>query len=314
MLELFVGLVLDLAADDHVLIREGARHLDVEGEVGEGALETYARGHVDVEHELLQALSDLLIGHVVVVDEGSAIGVDGAPRLCTRRLALRGERGVDQLTEEGTQVLCGTGFHLAADAAETVGEQLSHVPARAVGAEETEVVQMDVAALVSLAHLFGIDLIQPIFLGEVLADVVVEPVDALLHVGVLFDAPVLVGKIAGEELRGLADERGDLPRFLTTLAVKDVRLRSLCVTLVDEHLFHEVLNVLDGGDLVHELDFRSLHHQLGKLRRKLPVLAAASLCRLENGVRDLLLVEEFDPSVTLQNLDDHDLSPYVELW
>ena len=81
----------------------------------------------------------------------------------------------------------------------------------------------------------------------------------------------------------------------------------LRVPLVDEHLFHEVLDVLDGRDLVDELDFRRLDDQLRKLRRELPVLAAARLCRLENGVRDLLLVEELDPAVTLQNLDDHSL-------
>ena len=121
LLELFVRLVLDLPSDDDGLIRKRARHLDVEGEVGEGALEAHARGNVDVEHELLQALSDLLVSHVVVVDEGSAVSVDGTPRLCARRFSLRGERGVDQLAEEGAQMFCGTGFHLAAHAAETVG-------------------------------------------------------------------------------------------------------------------------------------------------------------------------------------------------
>ena len=206
-------------------------------------------------------------------------------------------------------MFCGAGLHFAAHAAETVGEQLTDIPARAVGPEEPEVVQMDIAGLVSLTHLFGVHLVKPILLGEVLADIVVEPVDALLHVGVFLDAPVLVGKVAGEELGSLADERGDLASLLTPFAVKDVRLRGLSVPLVDEHLFHEVLDVLDGGDLVDELDFRRLHDEVGKPRRHVPVLASASLCRLENGVRDLLLVEEFDPAVTLQNLDDHDLSP-----
>ena len=166
---------------------------------------------------------------------------------------------------------------------------------------------MDVAALVSLAHLFGIDLIQPILFGEMFADVVVQTVDALLHIGVLFHAPVLVGEIAGEQFGRFADERGNLPRFLTSFAVKDVRLGGLRVSLVDEDFFHEVLDVFDGGNLVHELDFRRLDDEVGKLCRKLPVLAAARLCRFENRVRDFLLVEEFDSSVTLQNLDNHAL-------
>ena len=164
---------------------------------------------------------------------------------------------------------------------------------------------MDVAALVSLAHLFGIDLIQPVFLGEVLTDVVVESVDALLHVGVLFHAPVLVGEIAGEKLGRFSDERGDLSRFLTSFAVQDVRLGGLRVSLVDEDFFHEVLDVLDGRDLVDEFHFRRLDDEVGKFHGQILVFAAARLRRLENGVRDLLLVEEFDSSVTLQNLDDH---------
>ena len=202
-------------------------------------------------------------------------------------------------------MLGGTGFDLAHNAAETVGEQLTDIPACAVGSEESEVVQMNVTRLVGFSDLFGIDLVQPVFLGEVLADIVVESVDALLHVGVFLDAPVLVGKIAGEQLGSLADERGNLPRFLPSFAVEDVGFRGLRVTFVDEHLFDEVLNVLDGGDFVHKFNFRRLDDEVGESRRHFPVLAAASLRRLENGVGNLLLVEEFDSSVTLQNLDDH---------
>ena len=305
LLEFAVGLVLDFAADDNGLVRKSAGNPDVESEVGEGALEPDSRRHVDVEHELLQALTDLVVGHIVIVDERCAVSVDGTPGLCARSLALRGERGVDQLTEEGTEVFCGTGLDLAHNAAETVGKQLTDIPARAVRPEESEVVQMNVTRFVGFSDLFGVNFVQPVFLGEVLADIVVESVDALLHIGVLLDAPVLVGKITREKFGSFADESGNLSGFLSSLAVKNVRLCRLSVTLVDEYLFDEVLNVLDGGNFIHEFDFRRLDYEVGKSRRHFPVLAAASLRRLEYGVGNFLLVEEFDSSVTLQNLDDH---------
>ena len=84
------------------------------------------------------------------------------------------------------------GLDLALNAAKALREQLAQVPARAVGAEEPEVVDVRVAALMRLSHIDRVHLIQPVFLGERLANVIVQAVHALLHVGVFLDLPVLI--------------------------------------------------------------------------------------------------------------------------
>ena len=104
---------------------------------------------------------------------------------------------------------------------------------------------MRVSALVHLANVDGIDFIEPVFLGERLADVVVEPVDAALHVCVLFDAPVAVVEIVAKHIDGSADERVDFARAAALFAIENVCLGGLCVAGLNENLFHEVLNALD---------------------------------------------------------------------
>ncbi len=305
LLEVPVGPVLIFAPDDDGLLPEGAGHLDVEGQVGEGALEAHSGGHVDVEDELLQALLHLLEGHVIVVDKGGAVGVEGGPGLGAGGLALSGEGGVDHLAQEGAEVLGGARFHLALHAAEAVHQQLPQIPARAVGAEEAEIVDMGVAAFVSLAHVLGVDLVEPVFLGEGLPDVVVEAVDAALHVGVFLGAPVLVVQIVGEHVDGGADHGVDLPGGPALLPIEDVGLGGLGVAVLDEDLLHRVLDILHLGDGVRVPFGDDLHHLVRQILGDSLVGAAHGLGRLPNGVLDLLLIEGFDASVALFDLSNH---------
>ena len=109
-------------------------------------------------------------------------------------------------------MLCGAGFHLALNAAEPFHQELAQIPACTIRAEESEVMDMNVAALMRLADVDRIDLIQPILLRERLADIVVQSVDALLHIGVLLDLPILIVKVVSEHVDRSADKRVDLAR------------------------------------------------------------------------------------------------------
>ena len=119
-----------LAADDDRLVAQRRRHDDVEGQVGERALEADPGRHVDVEDELLQACLIGFISQVVVADERRAIGVKGRPGLRAGGFALRRERGIDDLAEKRAQMLGRAGFHLARDAAEAVASAAGADPSR----------------------------------------------------------------------------------------------------------------------------------------------------------------------------------------
>ena len=202
-------------------------------------------------------------------------------------------------------MLGGARFHLALHAAEAVHQQLPQIPARAVGAEEAEIVDMGVAAFVSLAHVLGVDLVEPVFLGEGLPDVVVEAVDAALHVGVFLGAPVLVVQIVGEHVDGGADHGVDLPGGPALLPIEDVGLGGLGVAVLDEDLLHRVLDILHLGDGVRVPFGDDLHHLVRQILGDSLVGAAHGLGRLPNGVLDLLLIEGFDASVALFDLSNH---------
>ena len=199
----------------------------------------------------------------------------------------------------------GARFDLAGHAAEAAQQQLLEVPAGAVGAEEPEVVQVQISREVGVADLVGVDLMQPVLLGERLADVVVHARDRLLGVGVFLDAPVAVAHILGEHVDRRADEGVCLARAAALLPVEDVRLGGLGVAVFDEHLLDEVLHLFHLGRAVGELRVRQDDHLIGQLLGAAPVAAAHRDGRLIDGAGDFFRLKGDDLAAALANRVDH---------
>ena len=140
----------------------------VEGEVGEGRLGSPARGDVEVEDELLHALLDLVVGHVVQADEGRHVGVEGGEGLGAGPLVLEGPQEVDDLPDGGGEVLGGTGGDGAGDAVEALLEEVLERPAGAVASEHVQVVDVEIRVAVGLAGDGRVDLAEPV-VGDDLA-------------------------------------------------------------------------------------------------------------------------------------------------
>ena len=170
-----------------------------------------------------------------------------------------------------------------------------------------------VAALVRLAHVDRIDLIEPVFLRERLADIVVEPVHALLHVGVFLDLPVLVVEVIPEHVDRRADERVDLARAAALFAIEDVGLRGAGVARLDEHLFHDVLDALDVGRLVGIAQLRQADDFVRQARRQRLIRAVDRLRGLPDGVLNLLFIERLGSSVALDDLSKHPCHPPLSI-
>ena len=241
--------ILGHPGDDDGLLLHPLGHHQIEGDVAEGALEADPGGDVEVEDELLQRLFDGGVAQPVSPDEGGTVGIEGGPGLRTGALTLGGEGGVDNLAEEGAQVLGRLRGDLALHPAEAHGQQLLEVPPTAVGAVEAEVMDMDRPLLMGGGDGGRIDLAEPVAAGEGLADVVVHPVDGLLGIGVLLDHPGAVVQVIVEERDGGIDEGLPLTHLAPLLAVEDVRLGCFTIAGVHQVLLDEILDLLhrDGG-------------------------------------------------------------------
>ena len=229
----------------------------VERQVAERALEANARRHVDVEDELLDRLLDLLVVQVVVANERGTVRVETTPRLGAGAFALGREGRVDDLPEEAAKVLGRLRLALARDAAEPVDQELAEVPARAVRTEETEVVNVGRPRLVGLPYAVRVDLVEPVLLREKLTDVVVQPIDRFLGIGVFLRLPVAIFEIVAEHLDGRTDQGVHLAGALALLAIEDKRLGRPGVAVFDEDLLDKILQGLD-------------------FRRRLPYFSAAA--------------------------------------
>ena len=299
------GALEDLAAEYHGLPGKRTRHRKVEREVGKRALEAHPRRHVQVEDELLEGLLHLVVREVVLANERRAVGVETAPRLRPCRLALGGERGVDDLAQEAAKVPGGLGLDLARHAAEAPDEKLPQVPACAVRAEEAQIVDVGVAGFVALTHLGGVYLVQPVMPGEELADVVVQAVDGPLLVGVLLGLPVAVLEVAAEHFYGRADKRVEAAGAGAFLAVEDERLCRAGVPVLDQDLLDEVLDLLDLGYLAEVLSIGKLDELPAEPLGPGVVLPAAGDGGLVDRAGDLLGLEWHNPPIALSNPFEH---------
>ena len=167
-LQLAVGEVDDLLADEGILVREVVRACPVEGQVREGALAAPARGHVQVVNELLHALHDVLVLHVVQAHEGCHVGVKGGEGLGARPLVLEGAEEVDDLPAGRGEVARRGRCDRAAHTVEALLDEALEGPARAVPGEHVEVVDVVVALAVRGADLGRVDVFEPV-VGDDLA-------------------------------------------------------------------------------------------------------------------------------------------------
>ena len=189
-LQLAVGEVDDLVADEGVLVGQVVRARPVEGQVREGALAAPARGHVQVVDELLHALNDVLILHVVQAHEGRHVRVEGGERLGTRPLVLEGAEEIDDLAARRREVLGRGRGDRAAHAVEALLDEALEGPARAVSGEHVEVVDVVVALAVRGADLGRVDVFEPVVGDDLARRVQDQAAERIPLVRVGVDSPV----------------------------------------------------------------------------------------------------------------------------
>ena len=109
---------------------------------------------------------------------------------------------------------------------------------------------MDVSRQVGVADFFRKDFMQPVVLGEGLPNIIVQPVDGFLGVGVLTDLPVTVVQIFGKHIDGGADQRIGFPGGTALFPVEDERFGGFRVPSLDQNLFDKILDALHLGDAI----------------------------------------------------------------
>ena len=75
-------------------------------------------------------------------------------------------------------------------AAESALQKIEEIPADAIDGERAEVVEMEVAAFIGFADFGRIYLVEPVGLAYFGKNIVVETLERVAHVAILFDLPV----------------------------------------------------------------------------------------------------------------------------
>ena len=112
------------AGNNHRMVRQVFRYIQVQGNVGEGGLEPDPRRDVDVKDELLQRLFDFAVVQIVIVDKGRQQSIEIGERLGAGRFALQGIKKVDDLSQSGSKMLRGSTFHFSFNTSKTLHQQI----------------------------------------------------------------------------------------------------------------------------------------------------------------------------------------------
>ena len=197
-------------------------------------------GNVHVEDELLEALLHLRVREPVVPYEGREVRVEVGEGLGAGGLALQCVKEVHHVAQRAPEVLGGPALHLAGDPAEPAHQQVAQVPAHAVGGQEAQVVDVEIAVHVRVANLGRVDALEPVLGRDGGRYVVVEPLEGIAHVAVFVDAPVGAVQVAFDQLQALGQEAFPLPDLPVLVAVENVCLGDLRVAALDEHFLDQV--------------------------------------------------------------------------
>ena len=299
LLAVAIGEVTLTAAHDGGLIHQIAGHRPVQGDVAEGRLGAPAGGGIDAVDEGLDALLDLLLGQIVHLDEGGQIGIEGGERLGAGPLVLHDAQEVHHLVAQGAEMAGGRGRDLAHHAAQALLDQLLQAPAGAVAGQHAQVVEMQVGVAVGLGHLGIIDLAEPVVGGDGAGVGQDQAAHGVGDGGVLLHTPVVDLQIVVHQILVVQQGAAHVADLLTLLAVQDIGLGHVGVARLGQHLFHAVLNVLHGHQLVLDLglelgcDTQGQHvHDAGV------VLLAHGVKGLGNGSADLGNIKFGDGSVS----------------
>ncbi len=145
-------------------------------------------------------LLHLFVGEFVFPNKRREERVEVGECLCAGNFALECVDKVHHLSQDGSQVLGGLARDFAGDAGEALSQEVFEIPPTAVGGNELEIVNVQIARLVSVAHFFGVDRVHPVLRADGTGDIVIESLKGIRHIGIFLDEPVEVADIFVDEV------------------------------------------------------------------------------------------------------------------
>ena len=199
-LKFSIGGIHELPADDNRLVLHEPRYFEIHGHIGEGSLESYPGRNVHVEDKFLQTLFDRFVIKPIIPDERSQQGIEIGKGLGASCLPLQGEKEVDYLSQDGAEMFSWPAGYLTPHSFESLQEQIVDIPAYAIYAQNTQVMDVYIPALLGFLHLGSVDLIKPILGYYDRGKMEVHPLQRISHIGVFLHPPVVAAQIIGYDL------------------------------------------------------------------------------------------------------------------
>ena len=171
---------------------------------------------------------------------------------------------------------------------------------------------MDIPCFIGCADLFWINFIKPIGLTNLRKNIVIEPLERIAHVAILFHLPIELIKIIINETEGCCSCKSS--HFSMLRSIENVGLCSSLEARLHEDLFHCILKFLHSRDMMcwvasdflQDIRDHLICQLLSLFRIELPCRFAGS----SNGASDLLLFKTNLFSISFNNFCEHGENNY----
>ncbi len=91
---------------------------------------------------------------------------------------------------------------------------------------------------------------------------VVQPLQGVVHIAILIDAPVFPSQIFLKHLFRIQKQMLEVSKFLVLPAVKDISLGRFCMPVFDKNFLHNILNIFHTRQRIMIILIQNSHHFL----------------------------------------------------
>ena len=191
---------------------------------------------------------------------------------------------------------------------ESALQQLPETPSRAVPDNPArKIMQMKISVGVRIRNLLRVHIRQRVVRDHRSGNVVQQTCVGVSGIGIFIDPPVLLPQIACHQVLHIHHQVFGVAHLLVLGAVENIQFRRFGKSLLDERMFHQVLNQLHIGESLFRIisaNLEFLNDILHNVPCDLVIGSSRGLQRLSRGDRDPLRLKVDNSAVAFLHLAD----------
>ena len=139
-------------------------------------------------------------------------------------------------------------FRFADHSGKSAQQQVLQIPTYAIGAQQTQIMQVKIAFGVHAFYFFGVNFVQPVNFADFRGYIIVQPLQRVTHIAVFIYLPVYLLQVLVHQVHVKLGR--NLTDACMLVAVQNISFGRFVVIGGQQYVFHNVLHVFHVGGRV----------------------------------------------------------------